>query len=173
MEIAKLFGLPAHPLLVHAAVVLLPLAAVLAVVVAVVPRARPAYAWVAVVLAVVATGFVGLAQGSGEALEESVRETPVVEEHAESGESVLPWAAVMTAAIGALAVGDEWRRRSATARDGRPLGLPDAPGWVRPALSIVTLLVVLTAVGGTVQVIRVGHSGARATWEDTVVVSDD
>jgi hypothetical protein len=48
MEIDELFGLPAHPLLVHAAVVLLPLAA---------------------------TAAIGLAQGPGDALEERVDET--------------------------------------------------------------------------------------------------
>lgn len=44
MEIKELFGLPAHPLVVHAAVVLLPLAAVATLVCAAVPRARRSYA---------------------------------------------------------------------------------------------------------------------------------
>jgi uncharacterized membrane protein len=64
MEINELFGLPAHPLLVHAAVVLLPLAALATIVVAVVPKTRRHYAPVALVLAIAALGAVGLAQGS-------------------------------------------------------------------------------------------------------------
>ena len=44
MSIDNLFGLPAHPLVVHAAVVLLPMAAIATVVVAAVPRWRRPYA---------------------------------------------------------------------------------------------------------------------------------
>ena len=44
MEIQSLFGLPAHPLIVHAAVVLLPLAAICTVVTAAVPRTRRHFA---------------------------------------------------------------------------------------------------------------------------------
>ena len=65
MEIEEVFGLPAHPLVVHAAVVLLPLAAVVTLVCAAVPRARRSYALVALGLALVAVVAVGLAQGSG------------------------------------------------------------------------------------------------------------
>ncbi len=61
MEFDELFGIPAHPLLVHAAVVLLPLAAVAIVIVAAVPRARRHYAPIALVLAILALGSVGAA----------------------------------------------------------------------------------------------------------------
>ncbi len=40
MEINSLFGLPAHPLVVHAAVVLLPLAAIATILTAAIPASR-------------------------------------------------------------------------------------------------------------------------------------
>jgi hypothetical protein len=79
MELSELFGLPAHPLIVHAAVVLLPLAAVATLVLAIIPRARRIYAPIVLGLAVVAALFVNLAEGSGESLEDRVTETQLVE----------------------------------------------------------------------------------------------
>ena len=96
MEIDTLFGLPAHPLVVHAAVILLPLAAVGLLLVAAIPRARRLSAPIVLGTALAATVAVGLAQQSGEALEDRVTETELVEEHAEQGESVLPWAIAVT-----------------------------------------------------------------------------
>lgn len=153
MELESLFGLPAHPLVVHGAVVLLPLAALVTIITALVPRARRAYAPVALGLALCATVAVGLAQGSGEALEENVDETELVEEHTEKGETVLPWAIAVTIAaagvVGVQLMGDrrpELSSRSATA-----------------ALVVVALL---TGAGATWAIVEVGHSGAAATWED-------
>lgn len=159
MEIEALFGLPAHPLVVHAAVVLLPLAAITTLVSAAVPRARRHYASVALGLALVATLAVGLAQGSGEALEEQVDETELVEEHTEQGERVLPWAiavAVVAAAVAAIPV--LARRR------------PSLP--VRTVTAAVVAVSLVAGVGATWTVIDVGHSGAKATWND-VGAEDD
>lgn len=159
MEIEALFGLPAHPLVVHAAVVLLPLAALTTLVSAAVPRARRHYASVALGLALVATLAVGLAQGSGEALEEQVDETELVEEHTEQGERVLPWAiavAVVAAAVAAIPV--LARRR------------PSLP--VRTVSAAVVAVSLVAGVGATWTVIDVGHSGAKATWND-VGAEDD
>ena len=97
MEINSLFGLPAHPLVVHAAVVLLPLAAIATILTAAIPALAPRTTrpwrsgWRSS-----ATIAVGLAQGSGESLKERVDETELVEEHAEQGETVLPWAIALT-----------------------------------------------------------------------------
>jgi hypothetical protein len=160
VEIEELFGLPAHPLVVHAAVVLLPLAAIATVVCACVPRARRHYAPVALGLAIVATLAVGLAQGSGEALEDQVDETELVEEHTEQGEQVLPWAIAVTAAAALVAAGPLVSRR-----------WPTIPGR-----AITATLVVLSLAGGigaTWTVIEVGHSGAKATWNDVGQEDED
>jgi hypothetical protein len=114
---------------------------------------------VALGLALVATLAVGLAQGSGEALEEQVDETELVEEHTEQGERVLPWAiavAVVAAAVAAIPV--LARRR------------PSLP--VRTVTAAVVAVSLVAGVGATWTVIDVGHSGAKATWND-VGAEDD
>lgn len=152
MEIDELFGLPAHPLVVHAAVVLLPLAALATLLCAALPRARRHYAPIALGVALVATIAVGLAQGSGEALEEKVDETGLVEEHTEKGEQVLPWAIAVTVAAAVTALPLLERRR------------PTLP--TRALTAAVVALSLVVGVGATWSVVEVGHSGAKATWDD-------
>lgn len=153
MEIEELFGLPAHPLVVHAAVVLLPLAAVATLVCAAIPRARRPFALITLGLALVATVAVGLAQGSGEELEEQVDETELVEEHTEQGERVLPWAiGVVVAATAVAAIPIVSRRR------------PSVPS--RTVTAVVVAVSLVAGVGATWTVVDVGHSGAKATWDD-------
>lgn len=153
MELKELFGLPAHPLVVHAAVVLLPLAAIATLVCAAAPRLRRHYAPIALAMAVVATLAVGLAQGSGEELEDQVDETELVEEHTEQGERVLPWAIAVTVVAAAITAIPVLVRR-------------------RPTLSARTVTAAVVAVslvagaGATWTVTEVGHSGAKATWDD-------
>jgi hypothetical protein len=153
VEVEKLFGLPAHPLVVHAAVVLLPLAAIMTIVCAAVPRARRHYALVVFGLAVVATLSVGLAQGSGEALEEQVKETQLVEEHAGQGEQVLPWAVAVMVTAGAVAAIPLLMRRR-----------PNLSG--RTVTAVVVAMSLVAGAGALWTVIEVGHSGAKATWND-------
>ena len=90
----------------HAAVVLLPLAAIATVVVAAVPRWRRPYALLAFVVSIAAVGAIWLAQESGESLEERVAETALVERHTELAEQVLPWAIALVAVAGAVVVTD-------------------------------------------------------------------
>lgn len=152
MDLESLFGLPAHPLVVHAAVVLLPLAAVGSLVVAAVPRTRRHYAPLVLAVSLTATIAVGLAQSSGEELEGDVRETELVEAHTSRGESVLPWAIAVTVVAAAATVAS---RRLDTSR---PL---TSPRWLTAGLVVIALV---AGTGATWSVIDVGHSGAKATW---------
>jgi hypothetical protein len=156
MELETLFGLPAHPLVVHAAVVLVPLAALGTVAIALWGRARR-LGWIVVAFGVAAFVFTLLAQGSGEDLEHKVDESELVEEHAELGDT-MPWFALPIAltAAGVMVVD---RRRSRTDEASRP-------GWMGPAVIVVSTAAVLASVVGTVRVAQVGHSGARATWQE-------
>ncbi|MEZ5097304.1 MAG: DUF2231 domain-containing protein [Nocardioides sp.] len=146
-------GVPAHPLLVHAAVVLVPAAALAVVLSALVPRFRRWSGLLTPLLATVAAGVLPLVTQSGESLEERVTETALMERHADMGESLLPWAA----ALAALAWVSWWL--------GRRTGVAGRSGGV--GLLVVGLLGVVAAVGSTVQVYRIGHSGAEAVWSDT------
>lgn len=104
-------------------------------------------------LALVATLAVGLAQGSGEELEDEVDETELVEEHTEQGERVLPWAIAVTVVAAAVtAIPVLVRRR------------PSVPA--RTVTAVVTAVSLVAGAGATWTVIEVGHSGAKATWDD-------
>ncbi|MFZ2441786.1 MAG: DUF2231 domain-containing protein, partial [Ilumatobacteraceae bacterium] len=89
MELEKLFGLPAHPLLVHIPVVLVPLAAIIAIVFAFKPAWLDRFGWGLVALSGVGALGAILAAGSGEGLEglQNQAETAAREDHFELGET--------------------------------------------------------------------------------------
>jgi hypothetical protein len=155
MEIA---GLPLHALVVHAAVVLVPLAVVLVLAFAVWRRHRWATRWPAAGFATAALVVTWVAKLSGESLEESRPElVPLVREHSERGDQLTLLLTVFVVAA-AVAV---WSLGGASA-------LASGRGAVRsrfPALERVlpAVLVLLGAVV-LVWVVLVGHSGARAVW---------
>jgi hypothetical protein len=101
---------------------------------------------------------------TGDWLEEQVRDTSVVHDHAELGEGTRTLAILMfLAAVGFVA--REWRDRLPGGERLRPLL---APRGVAVALSVVLLA---TAVLTTVWVVRTGHMGAKATWSEVSVVA--
>src|SRR5512139_319750 len=83
-------GVPMHPLVVHAAVVFVPLAALAGLLIALWPAARAKFAPVALAIATVALVSIPLATESGEALEDRVGESKLVETHAELADTLLP-----------------------------------------------------------------------------------
>ena len=167
----ELFGLPAHPLVVHAPVVLLPLAAIGAVATMVRPVWYDRYRWL--VLAVTAIGAVAavVAASTGEELEERVEEGAssvarrAIHEHAEAGEAARLFAVLFLIAVIAYVV-VPWflaRRAGAAAVDGAGDAVAVRPGWLRPVLMVA---VAATAVGSLVTIVNAGHTGADSVWGD-------
>jgi hypothetical protein len=158
LEIDRIFGLPAHPLFAHAPVVLVPLTALLALTCAISRRQRERLGWLAVGLALASLVFVQLAIGSGEALEDAVNESPLVEDHAGMADTLLPIAAGLFVAVTAMVVTDRLllRRRG-----------PDGPRagarWLVAALAVAA---VVSGALATAWAVRAGHSGAKAVWDD-------
>jgi uncharacterized membrane protein len=146
-------GLPVHPLVVHAVVVLLPLAVLGTIAIAVKPTWRASHGWLVVGIAAVATVLVPVATSSGEALEERVGDPG---EHAELGDQLI-WFAIALLLFSFLMVYLDRRRAAGKPAIG-PSALP----------TVVTVLAVVAALATTVQVYRVGDSGARAAWGDRV-----
>jgi len=159
MELDTLFGLPAHPLIVHAVVVLVPLAAVGGIAIAVSGWVRAHIGWLVVAFALLSVVLIPLATGSGEALEKDTEESALLEKHTEMGEQLLPW--VVALAVGTLVV---MLLARAVSR------LPDGsapPAWAsRGVVIAIAVLTVVAATGTLVQVARIGHSGAKATWTE-------
>jgi uncharacterized membrane protein len=151
-------GLPVHPLIVHAVVVLLPLAVLGTIAVAVRPAWRARYSGLNALVAVVATVLCPLATESGEALEERVGDPGA---HAELGDQLL-WFALPLAV---LAVALWWLQR----RQPSVGATTPTPVWATArALTAVAVLAVVAALATGVQVYRVGESGAKAVWGDQV-----
>ena len=155
-------GLPAHPLIVHAVVVLVPLAALGALAALLFPRVRGQIGWYVAAAAVLNVVLVPLATSSGESLEHRVSETAELEKHTDMAEGLLPF--VLALAVGAVALMliDRYRRRQGGV-EGASRSLLTAP-WVA---IVVAVVVGLGGVGSLVQTLRIGHSGASATWDDT------
>jgi uncharacterized membrane protein len=157
MDIAKLFGLPAHPLLVHIPIVLIPLVGVGAVAMAVSRPVRQRIGWIVVALAGVAVVGVQLAMGSGEALQESVRRSQALSRHVSLAEGMRPLALLLLAAVLGLMVADRYAK---SPRRGQ-------------ILATAAVLTVLTAGVANVWIVRLGHNGAKATWERVNIQADD
>lgn len=161
MEISKLFGLPAHPLFVHLPVVLVPLAALGAILIAARPAWRARFG--VLVAGAAGVGLVGiqLAIGSGEELEERVRESEALERHEELAGVTRLSVLIFFLAVTALVVYDRRRRNRAV------LAGPGTPAASRPSRALVGLaaLTVAASVLATAAVVRSGHTGAEATWD--------
>lgn len=157
--LTKINGLPAHVLLVHAVVVLVPLAAFLAVLAVAWPAARRKLGVVVPLTALAGLGFVPLATQAGEWLEEHVRETALVHKHTELGDGLLVWALLL---FGLAAV--FWLLDAAPAHNW------PWPTAMRTTAARVVVSVALVAVAATsvVQVYRIGDSGAKASWDGRV-----
>ncbi len=151
-----ILGLPLHPLIVHATVVVVPAAALAVLLAAVWPRFRRWARWGTPALAVAAVILTPLSTSSGESLEERVGASKLVHEHAELADMLLPW--VLALAVGALGVW--WLHRGGRARHGGR--------WLPLTLAAVS---VIAALGTTVQVVLIGHSGAKAAWQPRMAAS--
>ncbi|HET6482722.1 MAG TPA: hypothetical protein VFG35_22180 [Actinoplanes sp.] len=166
-------GLPAHILLVHAIVVLLPLAALLLVMTAIWPTARRRFAGPNAILSAFVLVLVPLTTGAGEWLERRVADTALVRQHTELGDTAI--LAALPVALLALVIW--WRQREATA-PAEISATGSSPGtttkrrriYLAPqsttATRIVMVLAIVIAGFAVFDIYRIGDSGAKAAWTD-------
>lgn len=153
----EIAGLPAHILLIHAVVVLAPLAGLAAVVYAAVPRWRPYLAWPLGVLSLFLVPLSLLTAEAGEQLEESGPASALIREHAEQGDVLKAVSVVFFAVVAASLVASY-----------EPIGRRFAfLGSLRTHRAVRTALLVLAAAAGAhfiYQSVITGHSGAASVW---------
>jgi hypothetical protein len=152
----QILGLPAHPLIIHAAVVLTPLLVALSIAYAVLPRFRPKLGWAVVLTALGAPVAVFAARESGEAFERRIftGEVPeIVKQHESLSLPLL--LTTVGLAIAALALVYLTRPR----RDSDSAG-----GTARIPGTILSVVIVVLAVVVGYYVVRAGHTGATAVW---------
>jgi uncharacterized membrane protein len=141
-------GIPVHPLVVHAVVVLLPLAIVGTILIAARPRWRRAYGPLVVFFAAAATALMPVATSSGEALEERVGDPG---KHAQLGDQLIWFSLPLLVLVVALVAIDRYYTPRAGSRS-------------RTLTTTVAALAVVAALVSGVQVYRVGDSGAKSVW---------
>ncbi|MGR6917029.1 hypothetical protein ACU635_22565 [[Actinomadura] parvosata] len=155
----QILGLPAHPLIIHFAVVLTPLLAVVAVAYALLPRVRTYVAWAVVLLALAAPVAVFAAKESGESLKQARFGTAEGEMAArisahESFATPLLTSALGLGAAALLLVYATHPARDSVGRDR----------FGRPVTMVLAVLTVALAAVCAYYVFQSGDSGARAVW---------
>ncbi len=141
-----ILGLPLHPLVVHGAVVLVPLVAFAALAMSYWPSFSRKYGGPVLILAVVAQLALFLAKGSGEPFEERLNKD--VERHANFGE-IAPFTFIPLLVLLYL----RWRMDKSGATVGS--------AKVR---RLVSVLLALAAILALVYIYLTGHSGAESVW---------
>jgi hypothetical protein len=144
--LGMLAGLPLHPLLVHGAVVLVPLVAIGALVMSYLPSFSRRHGKIILGLAIIAQISVFLAKISGEAFEDILNKS--VEKHAELGE-IAPFVTIPMVILIYL----RWRMD----RSGSTFGSV----VIRRLTSVALVVASLVSI---VFIYLVGHSGAESVW---------
>ena len=152
-------GLPLHPLVVHAVVVLSPLAALLGIAYAVRPGWRWALRWglVLVTLGAALTAFVASKAGESLMAARGLDQLPTVHTHQDAGQllTLLLLVDVLVVALAAWRLGGPSALvsgRGARTQRGGALDL------------LVSALLVLVSLAVLYAVVRAGDTGARAVW---------
>lgn len=158
VDIDQILGLPAHPLLVHGVVTLIPPCAAGVALAALWPAARARLSLAVLVLTVFAVALVPLVAESGEWLEERVGETALLERHAELGEAFLPFAIALLVGAVAVVILRLVERRGDEAGNG---SARSAPRWL---VVLVIVVAFTTSAAAAYETYLVGHSGAVSVW---------
>ena len=151
-------GIPLHPLVVHAVVVLLPLAALGTVVLALRRSWRRRLGVPVLLLALAGVAAVPLAAATGDQLRVRLPANPLLDTHADLGSTLLPYAVAFVALL-ALAVATEF----STPRVAVGAAPPPATTRTRIAAGL-TVLAALAGIGVTYLVVVIGHSGSVVVW---------
>ncbi|WP_157980521.1 MULTISPECIES: cytochrome b5 domain-containing protein [Kocuria] len=153
--------LPLHPLVVHFAVVLLPLAALVLLLAAFIPAVRRRFLGLAVIVAFVGVVATFVSKESGEALAGVVGEP---ETHAQWAD----WLMVVSAIFFGMAALWLFLSKRADAGERNPQ-THRGPG--RGAATVVGFITALLSVAVIVLSVLTGHSGAQAAWGGTMGAS--
>jgi len=160
-------GLPLHPLVVHATVVLVPLAVLGSLLVVLWPAARRRYGSLVVVIAVLATVCTVVAEQTGEALEHALPHDPAIETHAAAGDYLKFWMAPLMIALAIFVLMHRHADRLSRREAGTTSSLALA-GRQRVLAVVVAVVTAVLALGTAAVVFLTGDLGARVVWGDRV-----
>ena len=159
----ELFGLPAHPLLVHMPVVFAPLVMLLALATVLYPPWRRSFGWLLLCASVVMFGGMVGAANSGQRLEKILDGLVKVDKHAALGERTRLLSFILVLAVLAFVFVGRWADGKAANSVGSAAA--SAPRWLVPVVgAVMSVLSVLVVVWS----IRTGHEGAKAVWDGVI-----
>ncbi|SEO28936.1 DUF2231 domain-containing protein [Actinacidiphila rubida] len=160
-------GIPAHPLWVHAVVVLVPLSALVLLLCAAWPAVMRRAGVALPLLALAALVSVPLATQAGEWLQEQVPETAAVERHTEMGDGLLPWSIGIFVVSMVLWVAHRglFRRLVPNHADRAGTWMDHVASKATALRAVSVVLALVVGAGAVVQVYRIGDSGAKAVWQ--------
>jgi predicted membrane protein DUF2231 len=158
-DLNEIAGLPAHPLLLHVPVVLIPILSAATIALMVRPDWRRRYGLAVAVLGFLALAFTILTASAGEAFRASrpLFASPALNEHAELGDQLK---AVMVVFVGALVTflaADLHRGPRSLDNLARLMHRPGMERFARVGLSALAVIAL-------VWVVRTGHEGAEVAW---------
>ena len=156
-------GLPVHPLVVHVAVIVLPLSALAFVAIVLVRRLRRSYGWLTLLGLFAGTAAAVAAKESGEALAKRVG-TPAT--HASYGD-LLPLIGAVLAIVALVWV--VMQRQSARRAAGA--GASGEPARDSGAVKVLGAAGIVAAGATLVMTVLVGHSGAEAVWGNRIAAT--
>ncbi|MEI7452994.1 MAG: DUF2231 domain-containing protein [Actinomycetes bacterium] len=149
-DLVTISGIPVHPLIVHVVVVLVPLTALGAIVMAIVPKFSRRFGPLVALGAFVSIGSAVLAKEAGEQL---AQVKPVSADHLHWGSQAPLWVGLFGLAV----IGFWFVDRGIPSNRARPL-------WLRIAgIGVVALSLI-----ATLYVVAAGHSGAEAVWASLI-----
>jgi uncharacterized membrane protein len=145
-------GMPAHALLLHFVLVLVPLTALLEIVCGLWPAARRGQLlWLTLLLAAVTMALTPITINAGRWLYGlRTNPSPILREHAERGGLMAYFSAALLAAAVVLVVVRVTERRSGNSRVATRI--------------LVAILVLAVGISSMVQIYRVGDAGAQSVW---------
>jgi hypothetical protein len=173
-------GVPTHPLVVHAVVVLLPLTIIGTIGIALWPAMRRYFALTVLAVGVVAGLSVPVAVLSGENFRDRLGAAQLVRTHQDFAHKLLWWTLAFTIVLIVMVVLDLARRLGPivpaaqgdlTTRFERgvgrviPGGLRDQRSFLRRAQPVLSVVSVVLAVVVAYYCFKTGDSGAKAVWQ--------
>jgi hypothetical protein len=163
MGLTTINGLPAHVLLVHFVVVLVPLTALLVVLSVLWPAARRRLGIITPLTALATLVMVPVTTDAGDWLEHHAGRDPLVRIHAHLGDQMLYWS------LGVFLLSVAWwvtHDERARTRLRMPARLSNMSAVNRAVATVVAIVAVAVSVGSVVEDYRIGDSGAKAAWHD-------
>ncbi|WP_040491561.1 DUF2231 domain-containing protein [Ilumatobacter nonamiensis] len=155
----EFLGVPTHPLAIHAPLVLIPIAAIVAIVFAVRADWRRRIGWWAPAVVFVLVAMLYVAKESGEAAKNAENVFGDIDRHQDLANTTFVLAIIWLLLTVALAV---WDRIGAPRARALSAAVAPAPDWIGTALSIAAAV---AAVATTIWLLRTGHAGSESRWD--------